>query len=130
MRTAPASQPAIPPRRIRTRRIEFDYPVDELPRHFVSGDPAMSSVVAVLSSLFPEGEDFFVRSVRNYRDRITDPELKQQVAGFIGQEAIHGREHRTFNHGLHTMGYPTRLIDRSTKLGMGFLARVTPKNRQ
>lgn len=90
----------------------------------------MSSVVAVLSSLFPEGEDFFVRSVRNYRDRITDPELKQQVAGFIGQEAIHGREHRTFNRRLQAMGYPTGLIDRLTKLGMGFLARVLPKNRQ
>ncbi|MGH9137944.1 MAG: metal-dependent hydrolase [Acidimicrobiales bacterium] len=124
---APAT---IPPRRIRTRRIEFDYPVDELPRHFVSGDPVMSSVVAVLSSLFPEGEDFFVRSVRNYRDRISDPELKKQVGGFIGQESIHGREHREFNERLQSLGYPTRFIDRGTKYGLGALARILPKNRQ
>src|SRR5579885_2363169 len=71
----------IPPRRIRTRRIDFTYPQGELPHYFVGGgDPVMSHVMALLSALFPEGEDFFVRSVRNYRDRITDPELKKQVA--------------------------------------------------
>jgi hypothetical protein len=32
--------------------------------------------------------------VRVYRDKVTDPELKKQVNGFIGQEAMHGREHR------------------------------------
>jgi predicted metal-dependent hydrolase len=75
----------------------------------------MSHVVTNLSAMFPEGEDFFVRSVRHYRDRITDPELKRQVAGFIGQEAMHGREHRTFNARLGELGYPTREIDRVVK---------------
>ena len=120
----------IAPRKIQTRRIEFEYD-ETLPRHFVGGDPAMSHVVAVLSSLFPEGEDFFVQSVRNYRDRITDPELKKQVGGFIGQEAIHGREHRTFNDRLQQMGYPTRFIDRCVKYGLrGVGARVLPKAHQ
>jgi predicted metal-dependent hydrolase len=120
----------IAPRRIQTRRIEFEYD-ETLPRHFVQGDPAMSHVVAVLSSLFPEGEDFFVESVRNYRDKITDPELKRQVAGFIGQEAIHGREHRTFNERLQQMGYPTRFIDRCVKYGLrGVGGRVLPKPHQ
>ena len=96
---------------MKTRRIEFAYPADDLPRHYAGGDLVMSHVVAVLSSLFPEGEDFFVRTVRNYRDQITDPELKAQVAGFIGQEAMHGREHRTFNERLQPLGYPTRRID-------------------
>ena len=121
---------AIAPRKIQTRRIEFEYD-ESLPRHFVGGDPAMSHVVAVLSSLFPEGEDFFVESVRRYRDRITDPELKKQVGGFIGQEAIHGREHRTFNERLAQMGYPTRFIDRCVKYGFrGFAGRVLPKPHQ
>ncbi|NLV54340.1 MAG: metal-dependent hydrolase, partial [Acidimicrobiales bacterium] len=66
-------------------------------RHFADGDLVMSHVVSVLSGLFPEGEDYFVRSVRHFRDRIDDPVLKKQVAGFIGQEAIHGREHRDLN---------------------------------
>jgi predicted metal-dependent hydrolase len=118
------------PRPIKVRRIEFEYD-DELPRHFMAGDPAMSHIVAVLSSLFPEGEDFFVQSVRNYRDRITDPELKRQVSGFIGQEAIHGREHRTFNERLQRMGYPTRFIDRCVHHGLVRVgSRLLPKRDQ
>jgi len=115
----------VPERTIKARRIDFDFAPggDDLPRHFVAGDPVMSSVVAVLSSLFPEGEDFFVRSVRAYRDRITDPELRQQVAGFIGQEAMHGREHRELNERLACLGYPTRAVDRA----IGWSSKVSEK---
>jgi predicted metal-dependent hydrolase len=125
-----ATRRSIPHRRVRTRRIEFDYPADILPRHYVNDDLVMSHVVSVLSALFPEGEDFFVRTVRNYRDQITDPELKAQVGGFIGQEAIHGREHRTFNERLQQLGYPTRGIDRRTGIGLRFGERVLPKSVQ
>ncbi|MGH3743892.1 MAG: metal-dependent hydrolase [Mycobacteriales bacterium] len=104
-----------PSRTIRTRRVDFAYPEADRRRHFVHGDLVMSHVVAVLSALFPEGEDFFVRSVRHYADQITDPELRQQVAGFIGQEVTHGREHRELNERLQQMGYPTRRVDRATK---------------
>lgn len=131
MSTSTAVAPrAIPRRTVRTRRVDFDYPADELPRHYVDGDLVMSHVVTVLSSMFPEGEDFFVRTVRNYRDEITDPELKQQVAGFIGQEAMHGREHRSFNDRLATLGYPTRAIDRSIAWTFKIGEKVLPKSRQ
>jgi predicted metal-dependent hydrolase len=119
----------VAPRKIQTRRIEFRHDT-AMPHHFAGGDPVMSHVVSTLSSLFPEGEDFFVQSVRNYRDKISDPELKKQVAGFIGQEAIHGREHRTFNDQLSELGYPSHLIDRLTKYGLAFGARVLPKSHQ
>lgn len=99
--------PAVQPRRIR-----FNYPVVALDRHFVQGDLVMSHMIAHLSAVFPEGEDFFIRSVRRYADQITDPDLKDQVKGFIGQEVTHGREHRALNERLHEMGYPTRRIDR------------------
>jgi uncharacterized protein len=99
---------------VRARRIRFSYPTGSLQRHFVGGDLVMSHVVAHLSALFPEGEDFFVRSVRRFADQITDPELSSRVQGFIGQEVTHGREHRALNERLHQMGYPTRRIDRIT----------------
>jgi predicted metal-dependent hydrolase len=99
---------------VRARRIRFSYPTGSLQRHFVGGDLVMSHVVAHLSALFPEGEDFFVRSVRRFADQITDPELTSRVQGFIGQEVTHGREHRALNERLHQMGYPTRRIDRIT----------------
>jgi predicted metal-dependent hydrolase len=99
---------------VRARRIRFAYPTGSLQRHFVDGDLVMSHVVAHLSALFPEGEDFFVRSVRRFADQITDPELQSRVQGFIGQEVTHGREHRALNERLQQMGYPTRRIDRIT----------------
>ncbi len=97
---------------VKARRIRFNYPVASLNRHFVQGDLVMSHMIAHLSAVFPEGEDFFIRSVRRYADQITDPDLKDQVKGFIGQEVTHGREHRALNERLHEMGYPTRRIDR------------------
>lgn len=117
-----ASQPSAPTndRKVPTRRVTFDETLQDLPKHFAGEDGlVLSHVIAVLSSVFPDGEDFFVRSVRHYRDRITEPEFKRQVAGFIGQEAIHGREHRALNARLAELGYPTKRIERGTRIGLG-----------
>jgi hypothetical protein len=112
--TAPSVAP-VPARNVKTRRVRFDYSPQRVQRHYAQGDLVMSHVVAMLSAVFPEGEDFFVRSVRHYADRITDPELKAQVAGFTGQETMHGREHRALNDRLNELGYPTHRVDRWTK---------------
>lgn len=122
--TAARTTPDRPARQVRTRRIRFDYPVDSLDRHYVAGDLVMSHIVAVLSATFPEGEDFFVRSVRHYADQITDPTLSKQVGGFVGQEVTHGREHRTLNERLQQMGYPTRRVDRIVRKGLARTERM------
>jgi predicted metal-dependent hydrolase len=98
-------------RTVRARRVafHFEHPVE---KHYVDNDIVMSHLTSVMSAGFPEGEEAFIRSVRFFRDQITDPVLKEQVAGFIGQEMTHGREHRNLNHRLHEMGYPTEEIDR------------------
>jgi predicted metal-dependent hydrolase len=123
-------QRTVPQRDVRTRRIAFAYPPASLQRHYVEGDLIMSHVVAVLSAMFPEGEDFFVRSVRHFADQVTDPELKAQVAGFIGQEVTHGREHRALNERLQEMGYPTRRVDRMTRAGLRRNERLFPRKVQ
>ena len=41
----------------------------------------------------PEGERFFIISVRNNAAQITDPKLKEQVERFTSQEGQHSREH-------------------------------------
>lgn len=116
-------------RTIKVRRPGIDYD-EAMPKYFVANDPARSHIAAMLSAVFPEGEDFFVRSVRAYRDKITDEELKTQVKGFIGQEAIHGREHRDFNAALQTLGYPTRMVDRRVKYALALLNKTSPKSVQ
>lgn len=120
----------IPARQMRTRRMAFDYPESDLPKYFADGDLVVSHLLAMLSSFFPEGEDFFVQSVRDCRDKVTDPQLKKQVAAFIGQEAIHGREHRRFNERLQRHGYPTAFVDRRTRIGLERLARSAPNSLQ
>jgi predicted metal-dependent hydrolase len=103
---------------------------DQLPRHFVGNDVLMSHIMAVLSATFPEGEQFFVDSVRHYRDQIDDDELRRQVAGFIGQESMHGREHDRFNNVLHELGYPTKFVDAATGRAMRLLQRFAPHSVQ
>ncbi|AGP63672.1 metal-dependent hydrolase [Mycobacterium intracellulare subsp. yongonense 05-1390] len=73
---------------------------------FVEDDIVLSHLVALLSGIFPPGEELFIRSVRRFADQVTDPELKKRVAGFIGQESVHGQEHRRLNEQLVDKGYP------------------------
>jgi uncharacterized protein len=117
-------------RAIPTRRVSFSASLTDLPRHFAAdGDLIVSHLMAALSSVFPDGEDYFVRSVRRFRDRITDPVLKRQVAGFIGQESVHGREHRVLNDRLAELGYPTKRVERITEVGLKLRERIlSPKS--
>ncbi|MEI2640505.1 MAG: metal-dependent hydrolase [Microthrixaceae bacterium] len=125
--TSQVVQSSSPDLSIPTRRMDFEEAMANLPKHFArDGDLISSHIIAALSSVFPDGEDFFVRSVRHYRDQITDPVLKRQVAGFIGQESIHGREHRTFNNRLAKLGYPTKRGERIAKLALGTRERFAP----
>lgn len=109
----PTEEPAMSPLTtdrptgIPVRRSNADLANADVERWTVPGDPVFSHFMAALSSAFPNGEDFFVQSVRNYRDRITDADTRAKVRGFIGQEAMHGREHRALNARLAELGYPT-----------------------
>src|SRR5580704_237527 len=110
------TQTSNPDRKVQTRRVALEESFADVPRHFATdGDLIGSHLAATLSAVFPDGEDFFVRSVRRFRDEISDPDLKRQVIGFMGQEAVHGREHRAFNDHLSQLGYPTKQIERIVK---------------
>ena len=71
---------------ITVRRLEFN--PKAIKRHYFANSPLMSHFLTALSSTFPVGEQFFVNSVRNVRDKVSDPQLQAQIAAFIGQEAI------------------------------------------
>ncbi len=76
-------------RKIPTRRISFEASLQDLPKHFaVDGDLILSHVAASLSAVFPDGEDFFVRSVRHFRERDHRP----------GAQAPGRRVHRPGGH--------------------------------
>lgn len=121
----PSVQSSNPDHVIPTRRVSFDESLQNVPKHFAAdGDLVKSHLAVCMSAVFPDGEDFFVRSVRHFRDQITDPVLKRQVAGFIGQESVHGREHRALNARFQALGYNPRRLERITRTTLGIRSRV------
>lgn len=62
-----------------------------------SSDPFKTAFFNALSLTFPVGEKYFIDSVRHFQKDITDSKLTQEIRGFIGQEAIHRREHMKYN---------------------------------
>lgn len=85
------------------RRQDFEF--DDVPRYWVANDPFMTHVFNALSALFPDGERFFVASVRAVRDKVEDPQLQKDIGAFIGQEAMHAKEHGNFNAGAIKEGF-------------------------
>jgi uncharacterized protein len=79
-------------------------------RWWKGGDPVATAFYNSLSAVFPEGEAFFIESVRHYRDSVP-PALQAQIDAFIKQEAVHSREHAYFNKQIREAGYDTSAID-------------------
>lgn len=101
----PATPGSLPTLAIRPRRMDFAFD-DAIPTWWFDQDVFKTLLLTALSCTFPEGERFFVRAVREYQDRITDPQLRQDVRGFTGQEAHHGKEHTVLNAFMAKRGFP------------------------
>lgn len=85
--------------------------------------PHVTHFMNALSLFFPAGERMFMDAVRAYRDDITDPELKKAVIAFIGQEAMHSREHVEYNEMLDKAGLPASKLDAFLWSFLGFLKK-------
>lgn len=102
------------------RNLKFHLPVNKVTR-WNNNDLHLTQFFNTLSVFFPVGERFFIHSLRNYREQITDERLKAQISAFIGQEAFHGREHEEYNHALTAAGIPA---DRMEALVTDLLEQV------
>ncbi len=116
--TPPARKKAIG---ITVRRLAFQ--PARIPRMYFARSPLGSHILTALSSTFPIGEQFFVHSVRNVRERITDPALQAQISAFIGQEAMHSQAHDQFNQSWRRDDYQLDSF-------MAWLAREDQRIRQ
>ncbi|MDX1804280.1 MAG: metal-dependent hydrolase [Alcanivorax sp.] len=114
---------------IQPRHMDFQFDPD-LPRYWFDNDQFKTLLLTALSSTFPEGERFFVHAVRHYQKQVRDPQLREQVKGFIGQEAHHGKEHDAFNEFMEARGVPTRTVDEFVNRGMRFMAKHLSPQRQ
>ncbi|MBM3648797.1 MAG: metal-dependent hydrolase [Alphaproteobacteria bacterium] len=80
------------PTTIIRRKVEVDF--DDVPAGpwFPAGGP-LEVMFNAASLAFPPTERFFIAAVRDYQDRVSDPVLREQVRGFIYQEAMHNKVH-------------------------------------
>ncbi|MBL4866608.1 MAG: metal-dependent hydrolase [Pseudomonadales bacterium] len=77
------------------RKAEFNFNAD-IPRNW-QGEYYTTRFFDALQLAFPDGERMFIKSIRNYRDEIKDPELLEQVKKFNYQEGQHSIGHNGFN---------------------------------
>lgn len=113
------------------RDVDFGLDPAAVPRDWVEGCPYATTMLGALSLLFPEGERFFVDSVKQLRQHVDDPALRAQIIGFIGQEAMHGREHRALNDLLVAHGHAEGPgVERALRRLLDLGRRVLPKRTQ
>lgn len=94
---------------ITVRRMNFDTETP-LNKFSFGGNSLVSTFFYALSALFPDGERFFIHSVRNYQAEVDDPVMLKQIRAFIGQEAHHGMSHEKLNDTIDKMGFPMHWI--------------------
>jgi predicted metal-dependent hydrolase len=110
------------------RRVEFD--LRNVPKYWHSGSPFLSHFFTALSIVFPEGEKFFIDSVRYYADQIGDPRTRSEVKAFISQEAHHGYQHRLYNEWIEGHGVRAQRVDVAVGKVLQFLRKVfTPMSQ-
>jgi len=93
------------------RRMKFDFE-DGFPRYWHSGSPFITFFWDSLSQSFPEGERFFIDSIKRVRDQITDPALLEEMDNFVAQEAHHTAQHQRFNKMVEAQGFDMGRIER------------------
>jgi hypothetical protein len=81
---------------------------------WLRGDAVATAFYNALSATFPQGERFFMESVRRFRD-VVSADVRASIDCFLFQEAVHAREHGTFNEEVNRSETVARLMEKRTK---------------
>jgi predicted metal-dependent hydrolase len=100
-----------PDHRIVVRHPRFD--MSQLPRDWLGGNRWLTHSGNAGHVFIPLGEDFFVDSVKVFRDDLDDGDLRGEVRAFIGQESVHRRAHAALWDRLRADGVP---VDRFARV--------------
>ncbi|MFT0696363.1 metal-dependent hydrolase [Acinetobacter bereziniae] len=97
------------------RRMNFNF--DDVPEYWANDSAGITHFMTALSALFPDGEKLFIDSVRavRYHPAIKDNQaLQKEISAFIGQEAMHTKEHENFNASAKRFGHDVEKYERET----------------
>ncbi|WP_078324733.1 metal-dependent hydrolase [Mycobacteroides salmoniphilum] len=76
---------------LRPRNVHFEW--DRSPLHWIPGDPYASHVVTALNLFLPVAERWFSALLSDALEYVRDERLREEIVGFIGQEAVHAKTH-------------------------------------
>jgi predicted metal-dependent hydrolase len=89
---------------VRRLLVDMEQPI---PRHWCGGDAFRTALFNALSMSFPVGEQFFIDAVRKGFQALPAEQqerFRNEVQGFVGQEATHRRLHALYNAHLDPLG--------------------------
>ncbi len=86
-------------------------------RHWYENDLIKTILIDGLSVFLPEGERFFIRSLKHFGPKLTDRELAAEINGYAVQEAFHTREHEEYNKAMTALGYNVDEMERPIRFG-------------
>lgn len=110
-------------------RENIDFGIDEtVSKYWYQSDAFKTRLFDSMHLTFPEGERFFMTSVRAFRNKIQDKELIQQVKDFTRQEGQHGIAHSKYHTSLARQGLPVAEMLNANKSTLnGFLKNYSPE---
>jgi predicted metal-dependent hydrolase len=85
-------------------RLNFELDAPDIPKYWFGGDAYKTRFFDALSVIFPPGERFFMTCVRDFRSKVTDPQLLEDIKNFNRQEAQHSMVHAQYNQRLREQG--------------------------
>lgn len=88
---------------IHARNVEFDW--EDVPLEYLPGEPYATHFWNVMHLVLPEGERAMADVFAQAMPLIEDERLKEELLGFVGQEAMHASSHEGFREYLHQAGY-------------------------
>jgi len=92
-------------RQITVRQMDFGFP-ERLDPLIVPGKPEVSYRLLALSLLLPYLEPYLMRTMKEARKQIEDPELRDALERFSAQEGQHYQQHIRFNDAVRSFGFP------------------------
>ncbi|MFF2557006.1 metal-dependent hydrolase [Nocardia sp. NPDC058058] len=87
---------------IAARDVRFDF--ESVPLHYIPGEVLATHIVNVMHLVLPEGERAMAKTLAEALPYIDDERLREEVTGFVGQEAMHASSHEGARDHLRAIG--------------------------
>jgi len=90
--------------------LRIEWP-DDLPMNWNDNSPFKTQFLNALSVNFPEGERFFIESIKPFKNQITDPNQLAEINEFTKQENWHRHVHIQYNEWMARKGLPAKQVE-------------------